>query len=66
MEIPTKIGTMLLALLRDDSAQATMEYAVLATAFGVLMIGAMAAVQHAAGNDLSTTQNGLSSAYLNP
>lgn len=57
---------MFIALLLDDRAQATMEYALVATVFAVLMLGGMLAVQHAAGNDLNTTQNGLSTNYQNP
>jgi Flp pilus assembly pilin Flp len=47
-------------LLVDDAASALTEYAIVASVFGVLMIGTMVAMQDAAGSNITTTQSGLS------
>ncbi|MGP6159697.1 MAG: hypothetical protein ACLPYS_19735 [Vulcanimicrobiaceae bacterium] len=47
-------------LLFDDCAAALTEYALVASVFGVLMIALMVATQVAAGQNITTTQSGLS------
>jgi Flp pilus assembly pilin Flp len=48
-------------LLANDGAAALTEYAIVASVFGVLMIALMVATQNAAGSNITSTQNGLSS-----
>ena len=60
------VSWMVLELLWDDGAQAMVEYGIIATAFAILGIGAMIAIQQSAGATLNSTQNNLSSEYLNP
>ena len=55
-----------LALLRDESAQALADYALVAATIGILMIAVMVTMQHTAANNLDNTQTGLSNEANNP
>jgi Flp pilus assembly pilin Flp len=52
--------------LLDDQAQALPEYALVASLFALVMIIAMVAVSHNAGDTLSSTQSTLGNDYANP
>jgi len=50
-------------LLSDEGAQAVTEYAVIASAFGVLMFVFLAVIRTGTGTNLNTTQTNLTELY---
>jgi Flp pilus assembly pilin Flp len=52
--------------LHDQSGATLTEYAVIASALGVLMIGALKLIQTETGTQLNATGNGLTALGVNP
>lgn len=56
----------LLAMLRDDSANAMVEYAIVAAGIALPLIGIGYAIASSAGSGLGNTTTGLSNLGMNP
>lgn len=54
------------ALLADDSGVALVEYGIILTAFGALILGLLVAIQQNVGTALTLTSNGLISFSITP
>jgi Flp pilus assembly pilin Flp len=50
-------------MFSDEGAQGTMEYALVAVTFAVMMFILLTAVQTGTGSNLNTTQNNLTNLY---
>lgn len=54
------------ALLADDSGVALVEYGIILTAFGALILGLLVAIQQNVGTALTNTSDGLVSFSITP
>ena len=54
------------ALLADDSGVALVEYGIILTAFGLLILGLLVAIQQNVGTALTNTSDGLVSFSITP
>ena len=63
---PCSLSRTVAAMLADERAASIVEYAIVASAFGVLMIGVLVALGQSGGQNLNGTQTNLANESSSP